>query len=207
MWLLFGVVGGIGMGLVYLPSIVMVGYYFEEKRAIATGKINGLFCVFNERLIGFRYCYGWYGYWFDCISTFITFFICSIWLAKWFTHLICYSSLLRSLLYINASFKTNPKTSCYIIIQYVSFLKKTHIFFSFVFFNRDDDNVFHGTFNSGYKETKVSQAAVITTTVHTVDQTLPEIKVEEKLKKRSRADSTMSTKSRQSIKAEDAVRP
>ena len=25
------------MGLVYLPSIVMVGYYFEEKRAIATG--------------------------------------------------------------------------------------------------------------------------------------------------------------------------
>ncbi len=40
MWLLFGLIGGIGMGLVYLPSIVMVGYYFEEKRAIATGKIN-----------------------------------------------------------------------------------------------------------------------------------------------------------------------
>jgi MFS family permease len=39
MWLLFGFIGGIGMGLVYLPSIVMVGYYFEEKRAIATGKI------------------------------------------------------------------------------------------------------------------------------------------------------------------------
>jgi len=39
MWLLFGIIGGIGMGLVYLPSIVMVGYYFEEKRAIATGKI------------------------------------------------------------------------------------------------------------------------------------------------------------------------
>jgi len=37
MWLLFGFIGGIGMGLVYLPSIVMVGYYFEEKRAIATG--------------------------------------------------------------------------------------------------------------------------------------------------------------------------
>ena len=43
MWLLFGVVGGIGMGLIYLPSIVMVGYYFEENRAIATGRIN---CVF-----------------------------------------------------------------------------------------------------------------------------------------------------------------
>ena len=38
MWLLFGFIGGIGMGLVYLPSIIMVGYYFEEKRAIATGK-------------------------------------------------------------------------------------------------------------------------------------------------------------------------
>jgi len=37
MWILFGFIGGIGMGLVYLPSIVMVGYYFEEKRAIATG--------------------------------------------------------------------------------------------------------------------------------------------------------------------------
>ncbi len=38
MWLLFGFIGGIGMGLVYLPSITMVGYYFEANRAIATGK-------------------------------------------------------------------------------------------------------------------------------------------------------------------------
>ena len=38
MWLLFGFIGGLGMGLVYLPSIVMVGHYFEKKRAIATGK-------------------------------------------------------------------------------------------------------------------------------------------------------------------------
>ena len=38
MWLFFGFVGGIGMGLVYLPSLVMVGYYFEKKRAIATGQ-------------------------------------------------------------------------------------------------------------------------------------------------------------------------
>ncbi|CAF1543258.1 unnamed protein product, partial [Adineta steineri] len=36
MWLLFGFIGGIGMGLIYLPSIIMVGYYFEDKRAIAT---------------------------------------------------------------------------------------------------------------------------------------------------------------------------
>lgn len=37
MWILFGVFGGIGMGLVYLPSILIVGYCFEDKRAIATG--------------------------------------------------------------------------------------------------------------------------------------------------------------------------
>lgn len=28
---------GIGFGLMYLPSIVMVGYYFDNKRALATG--------------------------------------------------------------------------------------------------------------------------------------------------------------------------
>lgn len=49
MWLLFGFIGGIGMGLVYLPSIVMVGYYFEEKRAIATGKLS-CSIVFRKRL-------------------------------------------------------------------------------------------------------------------------------------------------------------
>ena len=45
MWLLFGIIGGIGMGLVYLPSIVMVGYYFEEKRAIATGELDLFFLL------------------------------------------------------------------------------------------------------------------------------------------------------------------
>jgi len=28
---------GVGFGLMYLPSIVMVGYYFDKKRAFATG--------------------------------------------------------------------------------------------------------------------------------------------------------------------------
>lgn len=28
---------GIGLGLIYLPAIVSVGYYFEKKRAFATG--------------------------------------------------------------------------------------------------------------------------------------------------------------------------
>ncbi|TMS37077.1 hypothetical protein L596_004090 [Steinernema carpocapsae] len=35
--ILYGVVGGIGFGFVYLPAIVVVGYYFESKRALATG--------------------------------------------------------------------------------------------------------------------------------------------------------------------------
>ena len=30
-------ISGLGFGLIYLPAIVSVGYYFEEKRAFATG--------------------------------------------------------------------------------------------------------------------------------------------------------------------------
>ncbi|XP_074653250.1 monocarboxylate transporter 12-like [Tubulanus polymorphus] len=33
----YGGLGGFGFGLMYLPSIVSVGYYFEKKRALATG--------------------------------------------------------------------------------------------------------------------------------------------------------------------------
>ena len=32
-----GVVGGIGFGLVYVPAVIAVGFYFEKKRALATG--------------------------------------------------------------------------------------------------------------------------------------------------------------------------
>ncbi|XP_050701205.1 uncharacterized protein LOC126987842 isoform X1 [Eriocheir sinensis] len=32
-----GILGGLGFGLVYLPAVVCVGYYFESKRALATG--------------------------------------------------------------------------------------------------------------------------------------------------------------------------
>ncbi|GAB1603166.1 monocarboxylate transporter 7-like isoform X2 [Argonauta hians] len=37
MIVLYGAFGGFGLGLIYLPSIVSVGYYFDRKRAIATG--------------------------------------------------------------------------------------------------------------------------------------------------------------------------
>ncbi|XP_062570450.1 monocarboxylate transporter 14-like [Saccostrea cucullata] len=35
--LTYGFLGGLGFGMIYLPAIVIVGYYFEKKRAIATG--------------------------------------------------------------------------------------------------------------------------------------------------------------------------
>nr|KAI8746188.1 monocarboxylate transporter 14-like [Biomphalaria glabrata] len=33
----YGVVGGVGIGMVFLPAIIVVGLYFNKKRAIATG--------------------------------------------------------------------------------------------------------------------------------------------------------------------------
>ena len=35
--LTYGVLGGIGFGMIYLPAVVAVGYYFEKKRSLATG--------------------------------------------------------------------------------------------------------------------------------------------------------------------------
>ncbi|TMS37058.1 hypothetical protein L596_004075 [Steinernema carpocapsae] len=37
LYLTFGVIGGIGFGLIFLPAIVIVSQYFDEKRALATG--------------------------------------------------------------------------------------------------------------------------------------------------------------------------
>ena len=38
--MLYGVLGGFGLGLIYLPAVVAVGYYFDSKRALATGFLN-----------------------------------------------------------------------------------------------------------------------------------------------------------------------
>jgi len=35
--LTYGVLGGFGLGLIYLPAIISVGFYFESRRALATG--------------------------------------------------------------------------------------------------------------------------------------------------------------------------
>ncbi|XP_026318770.1 monocarboxylate transporter 4 isoform X2 [Hyposmocoma kahamanoa] len=37
MMLTYGLLGGIGFGMIYLPSVVAVGYYFETRRSLATG--------------------------------------------------------------------------------------------------------------------------------------------------------------------------
>jgi len=33
----YGVIGGIGFGMIYVPAVIAVGFYFEKKRALATG--------------------------------------------------------------------------------------------------------------------------------------------------------------------------
>lgn len=35
--IVYGILGGLGCGLMYLPAVVAVGYYFESKRSLATG--------------------------------------------------------------------------------------------------------------------------------------------------------------------------
>ncbi|VEN61297.1 unnamed protein product [Callosobruchus maculatus] len=35
--LVYGFIGGLGFGFMYLPAVVCVGYYFETKRSLATG--------------------------------------------------------------------------------------------------------------------------------------------------------------------------
>jgi MFS family permease len=35
--LTYGVMGGFGFGMIYLPAVVLCGLYFEKKRSLATG--------------------------------------------------------------------------------------------------------------------------------------------------------------------------
>ncbi|XP_060068749.1 monocarboxylate transporter 9-like [Ylistrum balloti] len=65
MILLYGIIGGIGFGLVYTPTIVIVSYYFEKRRALATGiatcgsGIGGF--VFAPLSVLLLEMYGWRG--------------------------------------------------------------------------------------------------------------------------------------------------
>eukprot|EP00095_Tigriopus_kingsejongensis_P006332 maker-scaffold411_size179879-snap-gene-0.35 protein:Tk06332 transcript:maker-scaffold411_size179879-snap-gene-0.35-mRNA-1 annotation:"monocarboxylate transporter 4-like isoform x1" len=61
----YGVIGGFGLGLVYLPSVVNCGYYFETKRALATGMSvcgSGIGCFAFAPLTNWLLQeYGWKG--------------------------------------------------------------------------------------------------------------------------------------------------
>ena len=46
MMVTYGVMGGLGLGLIYLPAIVSVGFYFERRRALATGEKQ----IYNQKL-------------------------------------------------------------------------------------------------------------------------------------------------------------
>ena len=65
LYVFIGVLGGIGMGLVYVPAVIAVGFYFEKRRALATGIAVcgsgiGTFVLapFTTWLLGY---YGWRG--------------------------------------------------------------------------------------------------------------------------------------------------
>lgn len=63
LYIVYGFVGGIGFCLIYIPSVITVGYYFERWRALATGiALCGsgvgtiIFAPFNKYIINE---YGW----------------------------------------------------------------------------------------------------------------------------------------------------
>ena len=38
----YGVIGGLGLGLMYVPAVTAVGYWFEKKRSLVTGTLLGI---------------------------------------------------------------------------------------------------------------------------------------------------------------------
>lgn len=61
--LLYGMLAGLGLGAVYSPSVIIVGYYFERYRAIATGiamcGTSAGIAVLNPLFNQLRQQYGW----------------------------------------------------------------------------------------------------------------------------------------------------
>lgn len=174
MWLLFGFVGGIGMGLVYLPSIVMVGYYFEEKRAIATGIVTagtGIGSITFGPLSRFL---------FDAFG--------------WKLALIILSGILLF---------------CAVCSAFMVPLKPQRKRRQLQAIEMKDD-VFQSTTSPLLAETKNAEAAAVTASTvgrKSISSIKDEPTEKEGLPKRPRANSAISTKSRQSIKADDAARP
>lgn len=63
--LTFGVISGFGLSMVYVPAVVIVAFYFEKKRAFATGIAvagSGIGnCVFAPLIESLIQAYGWRG--------------------------------------------------------------------------------------------------------------------------------------------------
>ena len=63
--LTYGIMGGFGLGCIYLPAVVACGYYFEKKRALATGIAvcgSGVGCFVFAPFTNFLLDeYGWKG--------------------------------------------------------------------------------------------------------------------------------------------------
>ncbi|CAF1177696.1 unnamed protein product [Adineta steineri] len=171
MWLLFGFIGGIGMGLIYLPSIIMVGYYFEDKRAIATGIVTagtGIGSITFGPLS--RVLFNIFGWKYGLIILAAILLLC----------VIC-AALMVPL---------KP-------IKKRRILQPTEI---------NDDNVFAPTTTSPLLDQTIdSKVAIAQTSVHQSNPNIHEEVAEELIRKRK--GSIISTKSRQSIKLDDAARP
>ncbi|CAF1393643.1 unnamed protein product [Adineta steineri] len=171
MWLLFGCIGGIGMGLIYLPSIIMVGYYFEDKRAIATGIVTagtGIGSITFGPLS--RVLFNSFGWKYALVTLAAILLLC----------VIC-AALMVPL---------KP-------IKKRRILQPTEI---------NDDNVFAPTTTSPLlDQTTDSKVAIAQTSVHQSNPNIHEEVAEELIRKRK--GSIISTKSRQSIKLDDAARP
>ena len=37
--------GGLGLGLMYVPAVTAVGYWFEKKRSLVTGEMSELYYI------------------------------------------------------------------------------------------------------------------------------------------------------------------
>ena len=42
----YGIVGGLGLGLMYVPAVTAVGYWFEKKRSLVTGEMCNILSRF-----------------------------------------------------------------------------------------------------------------------------------------------------------------
>ncbi|CAF1046568.1 unnamed protein product [Rotaria sp. Silwood1] len=184
MWLLFGIIGGTGMGFIYLPSIVMVGYYFEEKRAIATGIVTagtGIGSVIFPPLSRFLFdTFGWK-----------------------------VALIIQSLILLGCAV-------CCIFMRPLQPIRKRRILPSPEKIDETVQKIMTPASSikggkmtpaSSIKGAKITPTIVIIPSPQDEDSRLPDVTLEVDDKRRCRTESGVSTKSRQSIRAEDAVRP